>query len=311
MPMIKQRTLVKPVHATGIGLHSGNKVTIALKPAPVNTGVVFHRVDLDPIATIPARADLVRDTMLCTGLVNEHEQGQRIATVEHILSAVAALGIDNLVIEVDAPEIPIMDGSSSPFVFLLQSAGIEEQSALKRFLRIKETVRVEGDDGKWAELRPNPAGFKIDFAIDFQHPAISGRNQSISMDFDSLKYVKELSRARTFCFLRDVEFMQSQNLALGGSLDNALVLDDYRILNEEGLRYDDEFVKHKVLDAIGDLSLTGHSILGHLCAYKSGHALNNQLARQLLATPEAFEIVTFDAQTADVPTTYTQPITAF
>ncbi|MFM2483135.1 UDP-3-O-acyl-N-acetylglucosamine deacetylase [Celerinatantimonas sp. YJH-8] len=307
--MIKQRTLAKPVKATGIGLHSGNKVTIALNPAPVNTGIVFHRVDLDPIAVIPARADLVRDTMLCTGLANEN--GQRIATVEHLLSAIAALGLDNVVIEVDAPEVPIMDGSSSPFVFLLQSAGFEEQNALKRFLRIKETVRVEGDGGKWAELRPNPAGFKIDFDIDFQHPAIAGRNQSLSMDFDSLKFVKELSRARTFCFLRDVEFMQSQNLALGGSLDNAIVLDEYRIINEEGLRYDDEFVKHKVLDAIGDLSLTGHSILGHLCAYKSGHALNNMLARQLLATPQAYEIVTFDDETADVPVAYTQPIPAF
>ncbi|CAG8998686.1 MAG: UDP-3-O-acyl-N-acetylglucosamine deacetylase [Candidatus Celerinatantimonas neptuna] len=309
MPMIRQRTLAKPVHATGVGLHSGNKVTIALNPAPVNTGVVFHRVDLDPVVTIPANADLVQDTMLCTGLVNK--TGQRIATVEHLLSAIAALGLDNVIIEVDAPEVPIMDGSSSPFVFLLQSAGIEEQNALKRFIRIKETVRVEGDEGKWAELRPNPAGFKIDFTIDFQHPVISGRNQSISMDFDGVKFVKELSRARTFCFLRDVEFMQSRNLALGGGLDNAIVLDDYRIMNEEGLRYEDEFVRHKVLDAIGDLFLTGHAILGHLSAYKSGHALNNQLARQLLTTPEAYEIVTFDDDAVEIPLSYTQPLTAF
>ncbi|MFM2484808.1 UDP-3-O-acyl-N-acetylglucosamine deacetylase [Celerinatantimonas yamalensis] len=307
--MIKQRTLTKPVHATGIGLHSGNKVTIALNPAPINTGIVFHRVDLSPMVVIPARADLVKDTTLCTGLVDE--QGHRIATVEHLLSAVAALGLDNLIVEVDAPEIPIMDGSSSPFVFLLQSAGIQEQSALKRFIQIKQTVRVEADEGKWAELRPNPAGFKIDFAIDFQHPAIAGRNQSISMDFDSLKFVKELSRARTFCFLHDVEFMQAHNLALGGSLDNAIVLDDYRIMNDDGLRYEDEFVRHKVLDAIGDLCLTGHSILGHLCAYKSGHALNNMLARQLLATPEAYEVVTFDDEAAEVPMTYSQPIQAF
>lgn len=307
--MIKQRTLAKPVHATGIGLHSGNKVTIALNPAPVNTGIVFRRVDLDPVVSIPASADLVQDTMLCTGLVDE--QGNRIATIEHLLSAVAALGLDNLVVEVDAPEIPIMDGSSSPFVFLLQSAGIEQQNALKKFIRIKETVRVEAEEGKWAELRPNPAGFKIDFAIDFEHPAISGRNQSISMDFDSVKFVKELSRARTFCFLRDVEFMQAHNLALGGSLENAIVLDEYRIINDEGLRYEDEFVRHKVLDAIGDLCLTGHAILGHLCAYKSGHALNNMLARKLLATPQAFEIVTFDDEAAEVPLTYSQPLQAF
>lgn len=307
--MIKQRTLAKPVHATGIGLHSGNKVTIALNPAPVNTGIVFRRVDLDPVVSIPASADLVQDTMLCTGLVDE--RGNRIATIEHLLSAVAALGLDNLVVEVDAPEIPIMDGSSSPFVFLLQSAGIEQQNALKKFIRIKETVRVEAEEGKWAELRPNPAGFKIDFAIDFEHPAISGRNQSISMDFDSVKFVKELSRARTFCFLRDVEFMQAHNLALGGSLENAIVLDEYRIINDEGLRYEDEFVRHKVLDAIGDLCLTGHSILGHLCAYKSGHALNNMLARKLLATPQAFEIVTFDDEAAEVPLTYSQPLQAF
>lgn len=307
--MIKQRTLAKPVHATGIGLHSGNKVTIALNPAPVNTGIVFHRVDLDPMVTIPAKAELVKDTTLCTGLMDA--QGNRIATVEHLLSAIAALGLDNLIIEVDAPEIPIMDGSSSPFVFLLQSAGIAEQNALKKFIRIKETIRVEAEEGKWAELRPNPAGFKIDFAIDFQHPAISGRNQSISMNFDSIKFVKELSRARTFCFLRDVEFMQAHNLALGGSLDNAIVLDEYRIINDEGLRYDDEFVRHKVLDMIGDLCLTGHSILGHMNAYKSGHALNNMLARELLANPECYEIVTFDDEAVEAPLTYSQPIQAF
>jgi UDP-3-O-[3-hydroxymyristoyl] N-acetylglucosamine deacetylase len=310
MPMIRQRTLAKSVKATGIGLHSGNKVAMTFHPAPINTGVLFRRVDLDPVVTIAANADLVRETTLCTCLIDDN--GQKISTVEHLLAAVAAMGLDNLIVDVDAPEVPIMDGSASPFVFLLQSAGIEEQSALKRFIRIKKPIRVESDD-KWAELLPNPSGFKIDFAIDFDHPAMKGRNQAISLDFNGMAFVKEISRARTFGFMRDIEYLQSHNLALGGSLDNAIVLDDYRILNEDGLRYEDEFVKHKVLDAIGDLFLSGHAILGHLRAYKSGHALNNALARELLANQDAWELASFgdDASEEEVPSAFVNPVMAF
>jgi len=307
--MIKQRTLKNTVKATGVGLHSGNKVTLVLRPAPANSGILFRRVDLQPVVDIPARPDWVRDTMLCTCLIND--EGQRISTVEHLLAAVAGMGIDNLVIEVDAPEIPIMDGSAGPFVFLLQSAGIEELNAPKKFIRITRPVRFEDGD-KWAELHPYDHGFKIDFRIDFNHPAMEGRNQQVRTEFSSNWFMKEISRARTFGFMRDIEYLQSRNLALGGSLENAIVLDEYRILNEDGLRYDDEFVKHKVLDAIGDLYMAGHPILGELRAYKSGHGLNNGLLCALLADQTAWEMVTFEEEDAsEAPIPFLQPSAAF
>lgn len=288
--MIRQRTIKSIVKTTGVGLHSGRKVTLILRPAAANTGVIYRRTDLNPPVDFPADANSVRDTMLCTALVSE--SGVRISTVEHLNSALSGMGIDNIIIEVDAPEIPIMDGSSSPFIYLLQSAGIETLNAPKRFLKIKKTVRVEDGD-KWAELRPYN-GFKLDFSIDFQHPAIQDNQKRLVIDFSSKSFVKEISRARTFGFMRDIEYLQSRNLCLGGSFDNAIVLDDYKILNEDGLRFDNELVTHKVLDAIGDLYMCGHNILGEMCAYKSGHALNNTLLRAVLADQEAFEWSTFE-----------------
>jgi len=302
--MVKQRTLQQAISTTGVGLHKGNKVNLTLRPAPANTGLIFRRVDLDPAVDIPARADWVRDTQLCTCLINE--QNVRISTVEHLLAALAGVGIDNCIIEVDSHEIPIMDGSSHPFVYLLQSAGIEEQSVAKKFIRIKSPIRVEEEDGKWAELLPYD-GFRIDFAIDFDHPAIAETGQAVSMDFNSGAFIKEISRARTFGFMKDIEYLRKNNLALGGSFDNAVVLDEFRVLNTDGLRYDDEFVKHKMLDAIGDLYMGGHSILGHLRAYKSGHASNNQLLQALLQQQEAWEFVTFDDAEAESPITYWAP----
>lgn len=301
--MIKQRTIKQAIATTGVGLHKGNKVHLTLRPAPVNTGLVFRRVDLTPAVDIPANAELVKDTRMCTCLINA--DNVRISTVEHLLAAVAALGIDNLIIEVDSHEIPIMDGSSHPFVYLLQSAGIEEQGAAKRFVRIKQPVRVEEGD-KWAELLPYN-GFKIDFAIDFEHPAIADTNQVVSMDFSSQKFIKNISRARTFGFMRDIEYLRANNLALGGSMDNAVVLDEFRVLNTDGLRYDDEFVKHKILDAVGDLYMGGHAILGHLRAFKSGHALNNNLLRAVLANEHAWEFVTFEEERAKSPISFLAP----
>ncbi len=301
--MIKQRTLQQAISATGIGLHKGNKVNLTLRPAPANTGLIFRRTDLEPAVDIPARADWVRDTQLCTCLINE--ENIRISTVEHLLAALAGVGIDNAIIEVDSHEIPIMDGSSHPFVYLLQSAGIEEQSAAKKFIRIKEPVRVEDGD-KWAELLPHD-GFRIDFAIDFDHPAIADTGQTVSMDFSANAFIKDISRARTFGFMKDIEYLRKNNLALGGSFDNAVVLDDFRVSNNDGLRYDDEFVKHKMLDAVGDLYMGGHSILGHLRAYKSGHALNNQLLQAVLETESAWEFVTFEDEQAKEPIAFWSP----
>ena len=300
--MIRQRTLKSIVQTTGVGLHSGRKVTLILRPAAANTGVIYRRTDLNPPVDFPADADSVRDTMLCTALVNE--QGVRISTVEHLNAALAGMGIDNVIIEVDAPEIPIMDGSASPFIYLLQSAGIDTLNTPKRFLRIKKTVRVEDGD-KWAELRPYN-GFRLDFAIEFNHPAIESEQQRLVLDFSSQSFVKDISRARTFGFMRDIEYLQSQNLCLGGSFDNAIVLDDYRILNDEGLRFDNELVTHKVLDAIGDLYMCGHNIIGEMVAYKSGHALNNKLLRAVLADQEAYEWSTFTDE-QQVPVTFAQP----
>lgn len=302
--MIRQRTLKNTIRATGIGLHSGDKVYLTLRPAPANTGIVFCRTDLDPVVTIQADALSVGDTTLSTNLENGDV---RISTVEHLLSAMAGLGIDNAYVDLSAPEVPIMDGSASPFVFLLQSAGIEEQNALKQFIRIKRKVTVtEGD--KSATFLPFN-GFKVGFTIDFDHPVIKGRNQTVSLDFSSTSFVREVSRARTFGFMRDIEMLRERNLALGGSVENAIVVDDYRILNEDGLRYEDEFVKHKVLDAIGDLYLLGKSLIGEFQGYKSGHALNNKLLRELLKQEDAYEIVTFDNGNV-APISYARPTLA-
>ena len=304
--MIRQRTLKKSVKSIGIGLHSGNKVTIELHPAPANSGIVYRRIDLDPVVSFKSHAEAVQETLLCTCLVND--QGEKISTVEHLSAALAGLGIDNIIIDVDAPEIPIMDGSASPFIFLLQSAGIEELSAAKKFLRIKKTIKVEDEaEGKWAELQPSDNGFSLDFKIDFDHPVFEGQNQHIEMQFSGDLFVKDISRARTFGFMKSVEHLQSNNLALGASLDNAIGLDEFRILNPEGLRYEDEFVKHKVLDAIGDLYLSGYTILGHLKAFKTGHALNNKLLCALLADQDAFDIVTFEEPVSESPIQYINP----
>ncbi|WP_100656583.1 UDP-3-O-acyl-N-acetylglucosamine deacetylase [Alteromonas flava] len=300
--MISQRTIKQAVQETGIGLHKGEKVTMTLRPAPANTGIVFRRVDLDPHVDIPARANAVGDTMLCTCLSNA--DGISIHTVEHLASALAGLGIDNIIVEVDSHELPIMDGSASPFIFLLQSAGIEELNAAKKFIKVNKPIRVEDGD-KWAELRPFN-GFKVDFKIDFDHPVISQTRQHMVMDFDSASYVNEVSRARTFGFMRDLEYMNAHNLALGGSMENAVALDEYRVLNPEGLRYDDEFLKHKILDAVGDLYLCGHSIIGELFAYKTGHGLNNKLLNAMLADTSSWEFVTYHSAD-EAPISFTQP----
>jgi UDP-3-O-[3-hydroxymyristoyl] N-acetylglucosamine deacetylase len=275
-----------------------------MRPAAANTGVIYRRTDLNPPVDFPADAKSVRDTMLCTCLVNEHDV--RISTVEHLNAALAGLGIDNIVIEVDAAEIPIMDGSASPFVFLLLDAGIEELNSAKKFLRLKDTVRVEDGD-KWAELSPHN-GFRLDFTIDFNHPAIDASTQRYRLDFSADSFVRQISRARTFGFMRDIEYLQSRGLALGGSFDCAIVVDDYRVLNEDGLRFEDEFVRHKMLDAIGDLFMFGHNIIGAFTAYKSGHALNNKLLQAVLAKQEAWEYVTFQDE-AEMPLAFKAPST--
>ncbi|MBT4518460.1 MAG: UDP-3-O-acyl-N-acetylglucosamine deacetylase [Halieaceae bacterium] len=297
--MIRQRTLRNVIKATGVGLHTGEKIYLTLSPAPANTGIVFRRVDLDPVVEIPARAENVGDTMLSSTLV---AKGERVSTVEHLLSAMAGLGIDNSYIDVSGPEVPIMDGSAGPFVFLIQSAGVEEQNAAKKFIRIKRPVTVEDDD-KIASFLPFD-GFKVSFTIDFDHPVFRDRTARAEVDFSTTSFVKEVSRARTFGFMHEIEYLRSKGLALGGSVDNAIVVDEYRILNEDGLRYDDEFVKHKVLDAIGDLYLLGHSLIGEFCAHKSGHALNNASLRALIAQPDAWEMVSFD-DAAAAPISYT------
>ncbi|MGF6385646.1 UDP-3-O-[3-hydroxymyristoyl] N-acetylglucosamine deacetylase [Pseudomonas aeruginosa] len=282
--MIKQRTLKNIIRATGVGLHSGEKVYLTLKPAPVDTGIVFCRTDLDPVVEIPARAENVGETTMSTTLV---KGDVKVDTVEHLLSAMAGLGIDNAYVELSASEVPIMDGSAGPFVFLIQSAGLQEQEAAKKFIRIKREVSVEEGD-KRAVFVPFD-GFKVSFEIDFDHPVFRGRTQQASVDFSSTSFVKEVSRARTFGFMRDIEYLRSQNLALGGSVENAIVVDENRVLNEDGLRYEDEFVKHKILDAIGDLYLLGNSLIGEFRGFKSGHALNNQLLRTLIADKDAWE----------------------
>ncbi|KAA6186618.1 UDP-3-O-acyl-N-acetylglucosamine deacetylase [Thiohalocapsa marina] len=300
--MIRQRTLKNVIRATGVGLHTGNKVYLTLRPAAADTGIVFRRLDLEPPVDIPACPLHVGDTRLSTTLINGDA---RISTVEHLLSAFAGLGIDNAFVDVSAAEVPIMDGSAGPFVFLIQSAGIEEQNRAKRFIRIKREIRVEDGD-KFARFEPFE-GFKVSFSIDFDHPAFTSRTQMAAVDFSSTSFVKEVSRARTFGFLRDIEALRQQNLALGGSLDNAVVVDDFRVLNDDGLRYEDEFVRHKILDAIGDLYLLGHSLIGSFHGHKSGHALNNRLLRALLADRSAWEEVTFD-DPAQLPINYANPV---
>ncbi len=303
--MIKQRTLKNVIRATGVGLHTGNKVYLTLRPAPVDTGIIFRRVDLEPPVEIKASPENVGDTRLSTTLVSN---GVRISTVEHLLSAIAGLGIDNAYVDVSAPEVPIMDGSAGPFVFLVQSAGIVEQNAAKKFIRIKKSVEIIEDD-KWARFDPFD-GFKVGFTIDFDHPVFKAGPQKAEVDFSTTSFVKEVSRSRTFGFMRDFETLRSRNLALGGSLDNSIAVDEHRILNEDGLRYEDEFVKHKILDAIGDLYLLGHSLIGAFSGYKSGHELNNRLLRKLIAETEAWEEATYEDNEEAVPIFYSRPVSA-
>ena len=286
--MIKQRTLKNIVRATGVGLHTGEKVYLTLRPAAPNSGIIFRRVDLNPVVDIKADPYAVGDTRLSSCLERD---GARVQTVEHLMSALAGLGIDNVYVDLTSGEVPIMDGSASPFVFLLQSAGIEEQPCAKKFIRIKKPVEVKQGD-KWVKFEPYN-GFRVDFSIDFRHPVFAHSNKRVVVDFEHTSYIKEVSRARTFGFMQDVENMRAQGLALGGSLDNAIVMDDYRVLNADGLRYEDEFVKHKALDAIGDLYLLGHPVIGAYSAYKSGHALNNELLRHLMEDATSWEFVTF------------------
>jgi len=293
--MLKQRTIKQLVKTTGVGLHSGTKVELTLRPAAVDTGIVFRRVDLDPPVEFPASADVVGDTRMASVLIKDKA---RVSTVEHLMSACAGLGIDNLYVDVSAEEIPIMDGSASSFVFLLQQAGVQEQGAAKKFIRVLKDVEVRQGSGaneKWARLSPYD-GFRLDFFIEFNHPAVDGTMQRAVVDFGDVSYVHDVARARTFGFMQDVESLRGMGLARGGSLENAIVMDEYRILNADGLRYEDEFVRHKILDAIGDLYLVGNPLLASYTAHKSGHALNNDLLRALLAQPDSYEIVSFAAK---------------
>lgn len=289
--MLRQKTLKNVIRATGVGVHTGEKVLLTLRPAPIDTGIVFRRVFDDKSVEIPALAEHVGDTSFCTTLVKD---GVRIGTVEHLLSAIAGLGIDNLIVEVNANEVPIMDGSAGPFVFLIQSAGIEEQAAPKKFIKIKKTIEVSDGD-KIARLEPHD-GFTIRFGIDFDHPVIRRANQESELAFSMMSYVKEVSRARTFGFLADFEWLRANNLALGANLDNAIALDEFKVVNEDGLRYDNEFVRHKILDAIGDLYLFGSAVIGSFYGYKSGHTLNNKLIRKVMADATAWEIVSFEEE---------------
>jgi UDP-3-O-[3-hydroxymyristoyl] N-acetylglucosamine deacetylase len=300
--MIQQRTLKNTIRATGVGLHSGDKVYMTLRPAPVNHGIVFRRVDLDPVVEVPAKAELVTEVTLCTGLTCNDA---KVQTVEHLMSALAGLGVDNIIVELSSAELPIMDGSAGPFVFLLQSAGIVEQDAPKRFIRVLKTVEVtEGD--KVARFTPYE-GYKLGFTIQFDHPMIPAKQSRQEIEFSTLAYTKEISRARTFGFMRDLEYMRERNLGLGGSMDNAIVLDEFRVLNDDGLRYADEFVRHKILDAIGDLYLAGGQVLGAYEGFKSGHALNNKLVRALMADASAWEWVSYDSPAVPDPVEYATP----
>lgn len=301
--MIRQRTLNNMIRATGVGLHTGEKVYLTLHPAPVNTGIIFRRTDLDPVVEIHAKAENVGETTLSTTLMNGDV---RVSTVEHLLSAMAGLGIDNAIIDVTAPEVPIMDGSAGPFVFLLQSAGIREQEEPKQFIRIKRPVTVTDGD-KVASFKPFE-GFKVSFSIDFDHPAFHNRTLKAEVDFCSTSFVKEVSRARTFGFMHEIEYLRSKGLARGGSMDNAIVVDEFQVLNEDGLRYEDEFVKHKILDAIGDLYLLGNSLIGEFEGHKSGHGLNNASLRELIAQEDTWEVVTFEDDEDEAPISYMKPL---
>jgi len=301
--MISQRTLKNVIQATGIGLHTGNKVLLALRPAPANMGIVFRRIDCDPVVELPAAVSFVGDTRMSTTLESE---GVRVSTVEHLMSAFAGLGIDNVYIDIDADEVPIMDGSAGPFVFLIQSAGIEEQPVAKKFIRVNREVEIRDGD-KWAKLEPFE-GFKVEFSINFEHPILRSSSQKACLNFSTTSYLKEVSRARTFGFLQDVESLQESGRARGGSLDNAIVMDGFHILNEDGLRYGDEFVKHKILDAIGDLYLLGYPLVGSFRAHKSGHTLNNQLLRKIEANEDAWELITYD-DADSLPINFLHPLT--
>ena len=301
--MIRQRTLNNMIRATGVGLHTGEKVYLTLHPAPVNTGIIFRRTDLEPVVEIHAKAENVGETTLSTTLMNGDV---RVSTVEHLLSAMAGLGIDNAIIDVTAPEVPIMDGSAGPFVFLLQSAGIREQEEPKQFIRIKRPITVTDGD-KVASFKPFD-GFKVSFSIDFDHPAFHNRTLKAEVDFCSTSFVKEVSRARTFGFMHEIEYLRSKGLARGGSMDNAIVVDEFQVLNEDGLRYEDEFVKHKILDAIGDLYLLGNSLIGEFVGHKSGHGLNNASLRELIAQKDAWEVVTFENDEDEAPISYMKPL---
>jgi len=302
--VIRQRTLKNSIRATGIGLHTGKKVFLTLAPAPVDAGIVFRRTDITPAAVIPCSALNVRNTQLATRLYNEGDVN--VSTIEHLMAAFAGLGIDNCVVDVSADEIPIMDGSAAPFVYLIQTAQIQEQAAAKQFIRIKKPVEVRIDD-KWARFEPFN-GFKVDFTIDFKHPVFQKESQRLCVDFASASFVKDISRARTFGFMRDIEELHKRDLALGGSVENAIVIDDHRVLNSEGLRYKNEFVRHKILDGIGDIYLMGHSLIGAFSGYKSGHELNNLLVREMLSQAHSYEKVVFDGANAGTsPVSYDQP----
>ena len=302
--MINQRTLKNVIRATGVGLHTGKKICLTLRPAPVDTGIIFRRIDLDPVVELPARPERVGDTRLSTALC---EGDASVSTIEHLMSAFAGLGVDNAYVELNASEVPIMDGSAGPFVFLVQSAGLAEQVKPKKFIRIKDVIRVEDGD-KSAQFEPFD-GFKVSFSIDFDHPIFNKSPQKAEIDFSSTSFVKEISRARTFGFMHEVEAMRERGLALGGSQNNAIVMDSYSILNKDGLRYEDEFVKHKILDAIGDLYLLGHPLIGLFSAHKSGHALNNKLLRALMENESAWELVTFE-DVKEAPIAFSQLATA-
>lgn len=293
--MLKQRTLKTVIHASGVGLHGGVKVNLTLRPAAPDTGIVFRRVDLPEPVDIPAQAVLIGDTRMCSCLERD---GVKVGTIEHLMSALCGLGIDNAWIDIDAPEVPILDGSAAPFVFLIQSAGIEEQNAAKKFIRVTRPIEVNDGD-KWACFEPYD-GYRLSFSIVFNHPAIDKSAQQAVVDFAEQSYVREVSRARTFGFMQEVEYLRENGLALGGGLENAIVLDEFRVLNQDGLRYGDEFVKHKILDAVGDLYLLGHPLLAAYSSHKGGHALNNQLARALLQQQDAWELVSF-AESAQAP----------
>ncbi|MDX1346706.1 MAG: UDP-3-O-acyl-N-acetylglucosamine deacetylase [Thiomicrorhabdus chilensis] len=297
---MNQRTLANPIKAKGIGLHTGHESIMTLRPAPPNTGIVFRRVDCDPVIEFKVSPEIVGETMLCTTIVKDQPQGRvKIATIEHLMSALAGVGIDNVFIDITSDEVPIMDGSSSHFIFLLQSAGVEIQPVAKRFIRILKSIRVENDKGGSAEFNPYN-GFRLNFSIEFDHPAFSTTAEKMTLEFSSTSYFKEVSRARTFGFMKDMEMLRQRNLALGASLENAIGLDDQGVMNVEGLRDKDEFVRHKILDAVGDLYMIGHPIIGEFTAHKSGHALNNQLLRALQSCPEAYEIVSFDKEPSPI-----------